>query len=247
MYATGVNKIFEVNQVSSRTPKVRSGSNLIGFFIGDSIMGCVYLAENTINRKCYIGKTIGTLEQRKRGHYNDARLHNNTFNNYFHNALRKYKQEFEWIVLYESDNNKKLIEKEIHFIKKYKTNSPNGYNLTNGGDGMVGYIYSEASRKKMSKAHKGKIKPHLETTKQKMRKPKRSNINYLNHLVTKKTRKKISTSLRHHFISKTTKRKISKTLKEYYKTRNGTMFGKHHTIEAKRKITEANKRRYNEV
>lgn len=38
MYATGVYTIYEANQVSSRTPLVRSGSNLIGFFIGDRTM-----------------------------------------------------------------------------------------------------------------------------------------------------------------------------------------------------------------
>ena len=118
MYAIRVNENIEANQVSSRTQSVRSDSNLIGFFIGDNIMGCVYLAENIINKKCYIGKTIRTLRQRKNGHYKDAEFHNDTFNNYFHNALRKYKKDFVWIILYESKNNDKLIEKEIHFINK---------------------------------------------------------------------------------------------------------------------------------
>lgn len=210
-------------------------------------MGCVYLAENTNNKKCYIGKTIGTLGRRKRGHYNDTKLLNNTFNNYFHNALRKHRQEFEWIILYESKSNKKLIEKEIYYIKKYKTNSPNGYNLTSGGDGMLGYIYSKASRKKMSESQKGKTHIVTKETRQKISRAMEGNTRGLGHPVSKNVREKISKKLKGHILLNKTKKKISKALKEHYKTRNGTMLGKHHTIEAKRKITEANRRRYNEI
>ena len=175
-------------------------------------MGCVYLVENTVNRKCYIGKTIGTLEHRKRCHYTDSK-HRNT-NVVFYNALRKYgRKDFVWIKLYESDNNEKLIEKEIYFIKKYKTKSPHGYNLTNGGDGTVGYIYSKASKKKMSKAQKGKIHPHSEETKRKISESHKGISINLGRPRSKKTKEKISRTLMGHFVSDVTKRKISKALK----------------------------------
>jgi group I intron endonuclease len=175
-------------------------------------MGCVYLAKNKINGKCYVGKTIGTLKRRKNAHYTDARRNSN-FNEYFHNALLKYKKEFEWIVLYKSTDNKKLIEKEMQFIKKYKTLKPNGYNLTNGGDGMVGYVFSEESKRKMRASHIGKIQPHSEETKRKMRKPKRNRKNYFGRFVSKETRNKISKTLKGHHVSNSTKMKIGLTLK----------------------------------
>ena len=117
-------------------------------------MGCVYLVENTTNKKCYIGKTIGTLEQRKCTHQCTSKQHNSKC--FFHRALQKYGFEnFEWIILYKNKSDKKLIKKEIYFIEKYKTKFPNGYNLTNGGDGISGHKQSKQTRKKMSKSAMG--------------------------------------------------------------------------------------------
>ena len=237
--------------------KGKSGANLNcvatlpGFFIRGEIMGCVYLAKNTVNGKCYIGKTIGTLEQRKRNHYNDAKSLHNTFNNYFHNALQKHKQKFEWTILYKNKNNQKLIEKEICFIKKYQTKRPNGYNLTNGGDGMIGYIYSEKSKKKMSESQKGKIRSHSEETKRKISKSKKGISVNLGHSVSKTTRKKISKTLKGHPVSKNTKKKISLALKGKghpcsEKTKEKLSIinkGKHHSNKTKKKIGKASRGR----
>jgi hypothetical protein len=52
-------------------------------------------------------------------------------------------------------------EKEKYWIEKLKTHVKygNGYNLTNGGDGAVGRIISEDTKKKISKATIGENNP----------------------------------------------------------------------------------------
>jgi hypothetical protein len=54
------------------------------------------------------------------------------------NAINKYGKDYFYMeTLWESDvcSPDELNSKEIEFIKKYNTLSPNGYNLTEGGSG----------------------------------------------------------------------------------------------------------------
>ena len=98
-------------------------------------MGCVYKVENLENGMIYIGKTIGTLSSRKSSHIWDS---NNGSTLYFHNALKKYgSNNFSWIEIYSSEDNEKLIEKEMEYISIFKKNKKL-YNLTEGGDGTTG-------------------------------------------------------------------------------------------------------------
>lgn len=72
-------------------------------------------------------------------------------------AIQKYGWEnFTHEVLFTglSASEAKEIEKEL--IKKYNTFGKNGYNTTKGGDGIVGFIFSEKSRKQMSESAKGR-------------------------------------------------------------------------------------------
>lgn len=103
-------------------------------------MGIIYKATNTINGKCYIGKTKRTLDHRKRQHIKDAFVKNTDL--LFHKALRKYGViSFVWDVIEECDDNI-LNNREIYYITYYKSNvglfPEFGYNMTKGGDG--GYV-----------------------------------------------------------------------------------------------------------
>ena len=49
-----------------------------------------------------------------------------------------------------------LIPMRLTAIKKYNTLQPNGYNLTIGGEGTVGYKFSAEQCRKMSESRKGK-------------------------------------------------------------------------------------------
>ena len=73
-------------------------------------------------------------------------------------ARKKYGIDaFDFEILKECED-EELNKWETYYIKELNTKVPNGYNMTDGGDGRSGYkfIYSEESKKKMSESHKGK-------------------------------------------------------------------------------------------
>lgn len=113
----------------------------------------VYCAKNLINGKKYVGYTSKSLEERIKGHLRSSRNKNNKHYFYlFKSALRKYGIiSFEWSVLYECSSIKECCEKEKFYINKFDTISPNGYNLTEGGNGG---IQSEETKSKISKSVK---------------------------------------------------------------------------------------------
>jgi group I intron endonuclease len=111
------------------------------------MMGCIYQAKNLINGKIYVGKTVRTLAARKRGHKCAMRKGSVYC---FHNALRKYGLEnFQWEVLYQSDDETKLLEMEVEFIKLLSATRPIGYNLTEGGKGPTGFTHTPEFKAKM--------------------------------------------------------------------------------------------------
>lgn len=115
-------------------------------------MGCVYLAWCEVSQKGYVGKTIGELEKRKIGHQKDDRP-----SSLFRKAICKYGWDaFEWSILTEDDDDEFLCFMEQKWIKRLGTKMPNGYNMTDGGEGMAGYSPPEETRKKLSLALKGK-------------------------------------------------------------------------------------------
>lgn len=113
----------------------------------------VYLATNLVNNKKYVGYTTKSLEERKKNHYYKSKSKNNK--HYFYLlplAIRKYGfNNFKWEVLFETDSITEVQEKEKYYIKHIKTISPNGYNLTIGGNGG---IQSDETKDKISKSVK---------------------------------------------------------------------------------------------
>jgi group I intron endonuclease len=95
---------------------------------------CVYCAVNKTNNKKYIGYTKTSLYRRIMSHYYLSK--NNKSNNFFKNALNKnIKSNFEWYILFISENLKELKDKEMFYIKKFKSNDRKyGYNATTGGE-----------------------------------------------------------------------------------------------------------------
>lgn len=69
------------------------------------------------------------------------------------------KTEYEVEIMLESEDYNFLIKKEIEFIKLYgRKDLKEGtlVNLTYGGEGFIGYKYTDEDRKKMSESRKGK-------------------------------------------------------------------------------------------
>lgn len=119
--------------------------------------GLIYLIENQINNKKYIGKTSRSLNKRWSEHKYDSK----NSNSYLHRAMRKYGFENFSISILEKvicDNlenfNNKLNKLEQYYISQFDTCN-NGYNLTLGGDGSCGYTISQDHKNAVSKAHKG--------------------------------------------------------------------------------------------
>jgi group I intron endonuclease len=77
----------------------------------------IYKATNLINNKIYIGKTIRTLDDRRKAHIIES--HNSKV--YFHDAIRKYgENSFSWEVLTEADSESKLNVLEKFYIACYR-------------------------------------------------------------------------------------------------------------------------------
>ncbi len=107
------------------------------------------------NGKHYIGQTICSLEKRKREHKSAAK---SGLTNVLYNALRKYEMvdTFELIEIDKADTSEELSEKEILYIQEYNSYymDGNGYNMTFGGEGANGYVYTENDKLRFSEAQK---------------------------------------------------------------------------------------------
>lgn len=110
----------------------------------------IYKCTNIVNSKKYIGKTIN-YEKRIKQHIRNAK--NKKLNYPIYKAIRKYGIEnFKWEILAECINEIDLNNKEREFIKSEKsTVYENGYNLSYGGDGQLGYKHTDEFKNNLSK------------------------------------------------------------------------------------------------
>jgi len=99
--------------------------------------GIIYLITNKTTKKEYVGVCIRSIEERwsgSNGHVDSAKKGKYTNKNSLQTAIRKYGEKDFWME--EIDNGssiKDLAAKEIYWIDKLETLSPNGYNLNKGG------------------------------------------------------------------------------------------------------------------
>ena len=121
----------------------------------------IYLATNLINGKIYVGQTkTGRLNRRIFEHIHDIPYTKNTC--VFHAALAKYGiNNFEFKILETNIPKDQIDNKEKYYIALYQSyyrdengNPTNGYNMTFGGQGTHGYIFTEEDKAKMSKKNK---------------------------------------------------------------------------------------------
>ena len=121
----------------------------------------IYRATNTNNGKVYIGFD-SDWPKRKNEHIWAAGRGDNTT---FYHAIRKYNEiNFEWDIIYQSTDgaHTKDIMEEV-FIREYHSHihfeNSNGYNMTLGGEGILGYSHTQESKNKIARANIGKIIP----------------------------------------------------------------------------------------
>ena len=183
----------------------------------------IYKVTNLITNKVYIGKTIYKLKKRKRQHLCAAK--SNSGNMLFHKAIRKYGEEnFCWEVLDTVMFSDLLLDLEKFYIIKYNCKQPNGYNLTDGGGGVVGFTVSDETRKKMSEARMGH--KMSDETKRKLSKAN------MGKRLSEETKKKMSRPM-----SEDQKKKISKAHRGLHVGEKNINYGKHLSKEHKRKIS----------
>lgn len=115
----------------------------------------VYLVTGPTGKR-YVGITSKTIDARWKQHVSDAARHRS--NSVLHAAIRKYGQEaFSLEQIGSCDTWEAACEMEKAEIASRGTFSPDGYNLTLGGDGLLGVKHSEEFKAFISEVHKGRV------------------------------------------------------------------------------------------
>lgn len=193
----------------------------------NSFSGRIYLVTCLANGKVYVGQTSRTLERRWAGHVKKSRKPRN----HFHSAIQKYGSEnfkIEELASYKASSKielKALLDDaERSYIEKYNS-LHEGYNSTVGGEGTLGFRFSDESKDKLSKLNSGENNPNFgkvtsEETKEKIRKAR------IGHPVSEETRRKISES-----------EKGKGATPEQMKVLHDKWRGGHHSEETKKKMS----------
>jgi group I intron endonuclease len=93
----------------------------------------IYKATNKITNKVYIGQTTHTLDKRIKNHIKESKINSNRP---FMLSINKYGLDnFMFEIIDSANNLDELNDKEIYWIDFYNSVSPNGYNITGGGQG----------------------------------------------------------------------------------------------------------------
>ena len=153
----------------------------------------IYKITNNLNNKIYIGYKSKTVEESE-SYYGSGTV--------IKAAIKKYGKDNFTKTILERDivDFDFLKERERHYIKLYDSYN-NGYNLTKGGDGIIGYKLTEEHKQKLIKSVKGK--PLSKEHKQKLSESLQGKI------ISEETKEAIRKALTGRPRPEETKRKIS--------------------------------------
>ena len=125
-----------------------------------------YLITNIVTGQQYVGMSKHPYDQRFNGHWIEAKQEakeGNRKGSKLHQdmislGIDKFKVE---LLQDNIPDEPECIHQDIErmYIKQYQSyylDGKNGYNMTRGGNGTVGYIFTEEDRAKLSLIHKGK-------------------------------------------------------------------------------------------
>ena len=162
----------------------------------------IYIITCMITGKSYIGKTVGKIRQRVMHHLNG----NTPGCAALHSAIKKYgKENFTWDILHENVIPELLSMFEMEAIKTHNTLSPNGYNLTAGGE--TGFQSEETIQKRTETL---KANPPMKGKKHTPEARRRMSEARTGSKRTLETRQKQSEAAKGHPVSEETRLKISK-------------------------------------
>ena len=113
----------------------------------------LYLMTNSVNGKQYIGITTQQLKRRRNAHFNFALRGGDTV---FMRAIRKHGTEaFTMEHIGEASTWEDLMHMEREAIASYNTLVPHGYNMTQGGEGLLGLAHTEQAKEAIGAARRG--------------------------------------------------------------------------------------------
>ena len=196
----------------SNSNKLKQNFKNTGY--SDEKLWTVYMHTNKINGKKYIGITSQNPPKR-RWRDNGSGYKDNV---HFWNAIKKYGWDnFKHEILLQHEELEYAFKVEKCLIRHYKTNNRMyGYNLTTGGEGCSGIVVSEETREKLRIINSGKTIPQ-------------------------ETRDKISKANKGRKKSAKERQAISQRMSLRVGELNNH-YGKPHSEESKRKISESNKK-----
>lgn len=190
----------------------------------------VYLIDNLINNKIYIGKHSTTIPHDMKNYWGSSELLNN--------AIEKYgKENFKRYTLFIYKTEEEAYQKEAEIVDENFIGRKDTYNCRTGGDGS--YICSEETKKKMSETKTGKNNPQFGKRGEK-------SPNY-GRIFSEEHRRNISknspdrSGVNNPNWGKTHSEKTKKKMSEKTKGENHPLHGKHLTEETKKKISISNK------
>lgn len=213
------------------------------------VYGRIYKIINKLNNKPYFGQTRQPPNRRWSQHKQAAK---NGGKMILYNAIRLHGVEnFTFEVVCECETLEELNTKEIEYISKNNSLSPNGYNAGKGGDN---YEKTPETRAKLSASNKGRI------ISEEWR--KNMSIARKGRKITEETRIKMQKALKGRLISDETKQKLREanigkkqsadTIAKKSAARTGvawsdkkreSMMGRKNTEETKKKMSESQKGR----
>jgi group I intron endonuclease len=128
--------------------------------MGSSTYGVIYLIENKINGKRYVGQTVTSVQKRFNSHKYASERGSMAC---LHRAIRRYgAMQFCITILDHAATHEDLNSKESEWITRYNCIAPNGYNITSGGSQPK---WTDAQKERMSRILKARNFHHSEEAK----------------------------------------------------------------------------------
>jgi group I intron endonuclease len=188
----------------------------------------IYAIKNIINNKMYIGSAVN-LKNRRRQHFHNLKIGKH-HNRHLQSSYNKYgKENFIFIIIEYVEDINLLTTREDYYIEMYESaKSENGYNKRIISTTNLGLKRSKESRDKLSKAKKGKP------------------LGKRSEPMSQEQRDKISAFFKGKPswnkgipMREESKKKLSESKKGTQVGENNPFFGKKHTEETRKKMSES--------